>query len=62
MASGNKSTAFILKWGVFNFCLVVSTEKGSMQRHPDSSGLESLGGSSRLVNNTNVVPGGPSFV
>ena len=41
MASGNKSTVFIFKWRVFNFCLVVSKEKGSMQRHPESSELES---------------------
>ena len=46
VASGNKSTVFIFKWRVFDFCLVVSKEKGSVQRHPDSSGLESLGGSS----------------
>ena len=52
MASGNKSTVFIFKWRVFNSCLVVSKKKGSMQRHPDSSGLESGGASSRLVNNT----------
>ena len=41
MASGNKSTIFIFKWRVFE-------EKGSVQRHPDSSRLESLGGSSRV--------------
>ena len=41
MASENKSTVFIFKWRVFNFCLVVSKEKGNMQRHPDSSGLVS---------------------
>ena len=29
MASGNKSTVFIFKWRVFNFCLVVSKEKGA---------------------------------
>ena len=52
MASGNKPTVFIFKWRVFNFCLVISKEKGNMQRHPDSSGLESGGASSRLVNNT----------
>ena len=53
MASGNKSTVFIFKWRVFDFCLVVSKEKGSVQRHSDSSGLESRSGldSSRLVNN-----------
>ena len=52
MASGNKSTVFIFKWRVFDFCLVVPKEKGSVQRHPDSSRLESGGASSRLVNNT----------
>ena len=57
MASGNKSTVFIFKWRVFNFCLVVSKEKGNMQRHPDSSGLESGGASSWLVNNTPRVQG-----
>ena len=40
-ASGNKSIVFIFKWRVSDFCLVVSKEKGSVQRHPDSSGLES---------------------
>ena len=55
MASGNKSTVFIFNWRVFNFCLVVSKEKGNMQRHPDSSGLESGGASSWLVNNTTRV-------
>ena len=52
IASGNKSTVFIFKWRVFNFCLVVSKGKGNMQRHPDRSGLESGGPSSQLVNNT----------
>ena len=51
IASGNKSTVFIFNWRVFNFCLV-SKEKGNMQRNPDSSGLESGGASSWLVNNT----------
>ena len=41
MASGNKSIVFIFKWRVINFFLVASKEKGSMQRHPDSSGLGS---------------------
>ena len=40
-ASGNKSIVFIFKWRLSDFCLVVSEEKGSVQRHPDSSGLES---------------------
>ena len=52
MASGNKSTVLIFKWRVFDFCLVVSKEKGIVQRHPDSPRLESGGALSRLVNNT----------
>ena len=43
MESGKKSTVFISKWQVFDFCLVISKEKGSVQRHRDSSRLESGG-------------------
>ena len=48
MASGNKSTIFIFKRRVFDSCFVVSKGKGSVQRHPDSSGLESARVSWRL--------------
>ena len=41
MASENKSTVFIFKWRVFDFCLVVSKEKDSVQGDPDNSRLES---------------------